>query len=41
MIKFLKPPYDGKFLTSLKNVNYEAKNVNNLKQELTHEVLVQ
>ena len=31
-------PYDGKFLTSLKNVNYEAKNVNNLKQELTHEV---
>ena len=31
-------PYDGKFLTSLKNVNYEAKNVDNLKQELTHEV---
>ena len=31
-------PYDGKFLTSLKNVNYEAKNVNSLKQEPTHEV---
>ena len=30
-------PYDGKFLTSLKNVNYEVKNISNLKEELTHE----
>ena len=30
-------PYDGKFITKLKNVNYEAKNVDKLKRELTHE----
>ena len=30
-------PYDGKFITKLKNVNYEAKNVDILKRELTHE----
>tara|TARA_B100001057_G_scaffold483343_1_gene559937 strand:+ start:3165 stop:5480 length:2316 start_codon:yes stop_codon:yes gene_type:complete len=30
-------PYDGKFITNLKNVNYEAKNVDKLKRELTHE----
>ena len=31
-------PYEGKFLTSLKNVNYEAKNIKNLKQDMTSEV---
>jgi LPS-assembly protein len=35
---FLDLPYNGKFLSSLKNVNYEAKNVKNLKKNSVHEV---
>ena len=31
-------PYNGKFITSLKNVNYESKNVEKLKQEATNEI---
>ena len=31
-------PYDGKFIIKLKNVNYEAKNVDVLKDDLTHEI---
>ena len=30
--------YDGKFIFDLKNVNYEAKNTNNLKEDTTHEI---
>ena len=33
-----KIPYDGKFVAKLKNINYEVKNVDKLKEELTHEV---
>ena len=31
-------PYDGKFITKIKNINYEVKNVDKLKEDLTHEV---
>ena len=31
-------PYDGKFLVNLKNVNYEAKNVDKLKEYTVHEL---
>ena len=31
-------PYDGKFKIKLKNINYEAKNVDVLKDDLTHEI---
>ncbi len=35
---FGKIPYDGKFITSLKNVNYEINNVDKFKEDTTHEL---
>ncbi len=36
---FFNLPYEGNFLTSLKNVNYEAKNVDKFKKKTTSELM--
>ncbi len=36
---FFNLPYDGSFLTSLKNVNYEAQNVDKFKKKTTSELM--
>ncbi len=36
---FFDLPYEGSFLTSLKNVNYEAKNVDKFKKKTTNELM--
>ncbi len=36
---FFNLPYEGSFLTSLKNVNYEAKNVDKFKKKTTSELM--